>query len=92
MELGGGITTVGEPGPAYVLDRGDLARHADGGERRRRGAFRSPSRSRFLKANAFTYLLPVVAHLNGANGSKWRTDVQIYNSNVGEGPVNTNSS
>ncbi len=40
-----------------------------------------------LKANAFTYLLPVVAHLNGANGSKWRTDVQIYNSNVGEGPV-----
>ncbi|HEY0590906.1 MAG TPA: PKD domain-containing protein, partial [Thermoanaerobaculia bacterium] len=40
-----------------------------------------------LKANAFTYLLPVVSHLNGANGSKWRTDLQIYNSNVGEGPV-----
>ncbi len=40
-----------------------------------------------LEANAFTYLLPVVSHLNGANGSQWRTDLQIYNSNVGEGPV-----
>jgi PKD repeat protein len=40
-----------------------------------------------LKANAFTYLLPVVSHLDGANGSKWRTDLQIYNGNVGEGDV-----
>lgn len=35
----------------------------------------------------FAYLIPVVAHLPGSNGTQWRTDLQIFNTDPLMGPV-----
>lgn len=35
----------------------------------------------------FVYLLPVVVHAKGMNGSSWRTDVQIYNPDMTVNPL-----
>lgn len=37
--------------------------------------------------NQFAFLLPVVAHLNGQNDTKWRTDLQIYNTDPLNAPI-----
>ncbi|MGK2856260.1 MAG: PKD domain-containing protein, partial [Thermoanaerobaculia bacterium] len=38
-------------------------------------------------ANQFAFLLPVVAHLDGQNDTKWRTDLQIYNTDPANAPI-----
>ena len=38
-------------------------------------------------ADQWAFMLPVVAHLNGQNGSKWRSDLQIYNTDPQNGPI-----
>jgi PKD repeat protein len=35
----------------------------------------------------YSFLIPVVAHLKGANDTQWRTDLQIFNTDPLKGPI-----